>query len=448
MEEHIKKCSLKSHNKYNAVFLCQTCKLYLCEKCLFHHTELFEEHKLIKIEIDINKAFTGICKEKKHNIELEYFCKDHNILCCAACISKIKSKGYGAHKDCQIFNIEEIKEEKKNKLKENIIYLEELSKALEQSIKELKTIFEKIQKDKEDLKLKIQKIFTKIRNALNDREDQLLIEVDNKFEELYFNDELIKKSEKLPKKVKLSLENGKLTENEWKQENNNLNYFINNCLNIENNLVEINNVKEKINKFNSTKVEIKFFPETIKKIDISNILKFGEISIIYESDINKIIRIMKTHINEYKEKNIKYKLIYDASKDGQNYANCHSKCNNVSNTFSLIETNNFRKFGLFRSIAINGQGPWRSDDKAFFMSLDKEKIYKMKNGDYIGFDDSCFIQTCSVTLFGNILSDKYSSQSQSTMNSYFEGFNEDYELTCGDKEFTVKKFEVFQIEFI
>ena len=322
MEEQIKKCSLKSHNKYNAVFLCKTCKLYLCEKCLFYHSELFEEHKLIKIEIDINKAFTGICKEKKHNIELEYFCKDHNILCCAACISKIKSKGYGAHKDCQIFNIEEIKEEKKNKLKENIIYLEELSKTLEQSIKELKTIFEKIQKDKEDLKLKIQKIFTKIRNALNDREDQLLIEVDNKFEELYFNDELIKKSEKLPKKVKVSLENGKLTENEWKEDNNNLNYFINNCINIENNLVEINNVKEKINKFKSTKVEIKFFPEEEKNLEIcDNIIKFGAIE--YD-DISKIIRIMKIHINQYKEKNIKFKLIYDASKDGQNYVNCHS----------------------------------------------------------------------------------------------------------------------------
>ena len=446
MEEQIKKCSLKSHNKYNAVFLCQTCKLYLCEKCLFYHSELFEEHKLIKIEIDINKAFTGICKEKKHNIELEYFCKDHNILCCAACISKIKSKGYGAHKDCQIFNIEEIKEEKKNKLKENIIYLEELSKTLEQSIKELKTIFEKIQKDKEDLKLKIQKIFTKIRNILNDREDQLLIEVDNKFEELYFNDELIKKSEKLPKKVKVSLENGKLTENEWKDDNNNLNYFINNCINIENNLVEINNVKEKINKFNSTKVEIKFFPEEEKNLEIcDNIIKFGAIE--YD-DISKIIRIMKIHINEYKEKNIKFKLIYDASKDGQNYANCHSKCNNVSNTFSLIETNNSRKFGLFRSIAINGSGPWRTDDKAFFMSLNKEKIYKMKNGNNIAFDDNCFIQTCSFYLSGNILSDKYNSQSQSNMNNNFEGFNEDYELTCGDKEFTVKKFEVFQIEFI
>ena len=114
----------------------------------------------------------------------------------------------------------------------------------------------------------------------------------------------------------------------------------------------------------------------------------------------------------------------------------------------MIETNNSRKFGLFRSIAINGGGPWRSDDKAFFMSLDKEKIYKMKNGDYIAFDDSYFIQTFGFCLSGNILSDKYNSQSQSNMNNYFEGFNEDYELTCGDKEFTVKKFEVFQIEFI
>ena len=82
------------------------------------------------------------------------------------------------------------------------------------------------------------------------------------------------------------------------------------------------------------------------------------------------------------------------------------------------------------------------------MSLDKEKIYKMKNGNYIAFDNGCFIQTYGFSLSGNILSDKYSSKSQSTMNEYFEGFNEDYELTCGDIEFTVKKFEVFQIEFI
>ena len=34
-----------------------------------------------------------------------------------------------------------------------------------------------------------------------------------------------------------------------------------------------------------------------------------------------------------------------------------------------------------------------------------------------------------------------------SMNQYFEGFTEDYELTCGQNNFTVKKFEIFQLEF-
>ena len=446
MENRIEKCSLKSHKNFNAIIHCQNCRVYLCENCSIFHSELFEDHKIMNLNIDKTKIFTGICKEKKHNDELEYFCKDHNILCCAACISKIKSKGNGNHKDCQICNIEEIKEEKKNKLKENIIYLEELSKTLEQSIKELKDIFEKIETNKENIKLNIQKIFTKIRTTLNEREDQLLLEVDNKFNKIFFNEEFIKKSEKLPNKVKTSLENGKLTENEWKEDNNNLNCCINNCINIENNLIEIKQVKENINKCNSIKVEIKFFPESENNLDICNkILKFGKVAC---SDIEFAIIIMKSQMNEYKEKDIKYKLIYDANKDGQNYANCHSKCNNVSNTLSLVETNNLRKFGLFRSISINGQGPWRSDSKAFFISLDKEKIYRMKNGDYIAFDDDCFIQTYGFALTGNILSEKYSSKDKDNMNSYFEGFTEDYELTCGDRDFTVKKFEVFQLEII
>ena len=41
--------------------------------------------------------------------------------------------------------------------------------------------------------------------------------------------------------------------------NNNLNYLINNCINIERNLLDINNIKEKINKYNSLNVDIKFY---------------------------------------------------------------------------------------------------------------------------------------------------------------------------------------------
>ena len=71
----------------------------------------------------------------------------------------------------------EIKNDKINKLNDNIIYLEELSKTLQESINKAKEIYEKISENKEGWKLKIQKIFTKIRNELNKREDELLLEV-------------------------------------------------------------------------------------------------------------------------------------------------------------------------------------------------------------------------------------------------------------------------------
>jgi len=99
-------------------------------------------------------------------------------------------------------------------------------------MKELKDLFQKIEKDKEDLKLEVQKIFTKIRNNINDREDKLLLDIDNLFNNKFINDELINKGEKLPKKIKSSLEKGKSINKEWN--NNNLNLYIYDCINIEN----------------------------------------------------------------------------------------------------------------------------------------------------------------------------------------------------------------------
>ena len=79
----------------------------------------------------------------------------------------------------------------------------------------------------------------------------------------------------------------------------------------------------------------------IKKDDIN---KFEMIE-IKEDDINKFIRIIKEKIDDYKYENIKTKLVYDDNKEGQNYSNCHSKCNNVPNTISLITTNNNKNLG-------------------------------------------------------------------------------------------------------
>ena len=91
-----------------------------------------------------------------------------------------------------------------------IKFLEELSNNIQQSIKDLKAIFEKMNKNKEELKLNIQQIFTKIRSEINNREDQLLIEVDQKFENIFYKENIVKESQKLPIKIKDSLEKGKI----------------------------------------------------------------------------------------------------------------------------------------------------------------------------------------------------------------------------------------------
>ena len=271
------KCSLPEHENYEAIFYCQQCKIYMCNKCDKVHSGLCLKHSKYNLEKDIKEIFTGFCKEEKHCNILEYYCKNHNTLCCAACISKIKGKGNGQHTDCEIYFIEDIKNEKKNNLKRNIQILKELSNSFSKSMNELKIIFEKITEKKETLKLNIQKIFTNIRNSLNNREDELLLEVDKKFEDKYFKEELIKDCEKLPNRIKESLEKGQIIDKDW-EDNNKINILINDSINIENNINEINIINSKLKVYNSKNLTIKFSPKENEISDFLNSIKdFGKI---------------------------------------------------------------------------------------------------------------------------------------------------------------------------
>ena len=127
--ENQRKCFTEEHKEIDAISFCPECRIYMCNKCANYHLPFFKNHHPYKITEE-NEIFTGFCKEKNHPNKLEYFCKDHNQLCCVACLCKISSKGYGAHKDCNISELLKIKDEKKNKLKENIKCLEDLENKL------------------------------------------------------------------------------------------------------------------------------------------------------------------------------------------------------------------------------------------------------------------------------------------------------------------------------
>ena len=164
------------------------------------------------------------------------------------------------------------------KFKKNIDFLKDLSNNINNSIKELKDIFEKINANKEELKNKIQKIFSNIRNALNRREDDILLEVESQYNDLYFQESLIKKSEQIPEIIKISLEKGKLIE-EQKNNVNKLSSLINDCINLENSIEDINTINKSIEKSKSYKnLKIKFL---IDDKEINSFLKlinsFGNI---------------------------------------------------------------------------------------------------------------------------------------------------------------------------
>lgn len=258
MDDKKIKCSSNKHKDTNAISYCINCKLYLCNKCQKMHSEFYEEHNLINLDKDLNNFFIDECNKENHDkIKLKFFCKKHNILCCAYCVSKINKFGFGEHYNCDFAHINEIKEEKRNKLKENIKTLQELSKNIDNIINELKNINENINKDKDELKINIQKLFTKLKSAINEKEDQLLTKVDEIYDNSFITDELVKSSEKLPNKIKASLEKGNLIQKEWNE--NDLANYINICLYIENNIKEINKIKDVIEKYKSkSKTKVKF----------------------------------------------------------------------------------------------------------------------------------------------------------------------------------------------
>ena len=390
MELQSKKCSFIEHEKIDANIYCRECNIYMCNKCEIFHSKLCKNHKTFILKKNNEVMFTGFCQEKKHNIILEYYCKNHNLLCCAACISKIKNKGNGKHKDCDICNIEDIKNEKLNKSKDNITLLEKLSNELDDSIKKLKIIFEKINENKEELKLKVQNIFTKIRNELNNREDKLLLEIDEEFNKNYFKEDIIKESEKLPNKIKISLETFHLSEAIDNNEIKDIS-IINDCINIENNINDINIINEKIKTQTFNDFEIIFKPDESEVINkfLESIKNFGKISLnknafsksIIYNDINK----QKQIINWIKEKinkdNITFELIFKMSENGTNSKDFHKFCDNKGPTLTLVKTTKNKIFGGFTPLNWDNKGGQLNDDsnQTFIFSLNLIKKYDMIN---------------------------------------------------------------------
>ena len=255
MEESMQKiCYSKSHYKQRATNYCIKCKKYLCETCSTTHCEKNQYHNLLSVDDDLNLQFTGFCAEGHHKNKLDYYCYTHNNLCCAACLCKIKDKGDGQHTECKACHIQEIKDEKKNILENNIKLLKSLLTKTNRMTKDIKKIYEKISPKKEEIKNYIIKIFDKFRKLLDIREKELMKELDAIYSTNFFDDEFIEEFSKFPTKIKYNLEKGNKIIEKWKKYENtgDLNKLIGESIFIEKKVEEFQNISNKIKSISSS----------------------------------------------------------------------------------------------------------------------------------------------------------------------------------------------------
>ena len=169
-----------------------------------------------------------------------------------------------------------------------------------------------------------------------------------------------------------------------------------NCINIENNVKDINIIKAKMEKYikNDNKFNVQFNNDIDKFIN--KIQKFWYIfdsTILKEqNNINKFNKL----INDDKITN-NLNLLYRSSRDEFNYLNIINAINNKSNLIFLYLTENDKIFGAYiktklENIDINGSKKYYKDENAFVFSINNNKKYKILIPEYaISFDNKNYI---------------------------------------------------------
>ena len=100
-----------------------------------------------------------------------------------------------------------------------------------------------------------------------------------------------------------------------------------------------------------------------------------------ENELDFIENAIKSRINkEIKE----IKKIYQATIDGGEPIDFHSKCDNIPYTLTLVKSLGNKRFGGFTSNSWDSITEYKDDQNAFIFSLDKQEIYPyIKNGNAI-----------------------------------------------------------------
>ena len=177
-------------------------------------------------------------------------------------------------------------------------------------------------------------------------------------------------------------------------------------------------------------------PKSAKTYIESSILNNLDELKMLESKLKKLVRGIK---------NINCRLLYRASQDSDKAEVFHRKCKGFENTIILVETDKNKRFGGFTTQTWDGDRIKKTDQFAFIFSLDKLKIYEIKNG---ANTIECYNNYGPIFSGYFLINDnslKYGGRTFLKGNNY--PTNENLELTGSKDKFGVSEIEVFQIIF-
>ncbi len=236
--------------------------------------------------------------------------------------------------------------------------------------------------------------------------------------------------------------------NELKEKNVKLEDELNLIKN-ENKAIEdnFNNYKNEVNQ------EINILKETIKKLE-NNSSKIDSNIICNRVDYNLILRrLKKVNLNENQGQdnqnaNISFKLLYRASKDGDEAKTFHSKCDGIRNTLVIVLTKKGLRFGGFTSETWEGNDLDKKDLNAFCFSLDLMKIYnsiKGKSAIYASPNSGPAFQNCIFEIKDNCFKEGGLCSDESA--SYYDNHEKKCEINGEEEVFNVEEVEVFSVLF-
>ena len=237
--------------------------------------------------------------------------------------------------------------------------------------------------------------------------------------------------------------NGKLEPKDIKNENKDIQEE-NKNIKDENQIKEENkNIEEETKNLENKLNESSSPPKEIENNDLI------DSKIITYKQIEFIIEYLKDYDDDYHEKdNIKFKLLFRGSRDGDNTITLHNKCDDKKNILFILLTEQNKIIGGYSQIGWKTEKylTYMLDDKSFLFSVTNNKIFHCLEGK----NSVCWIGTdyglCFYRAF--IIYDKFMTDENCSFGNGLSGkFNIRHFSELNEKnKFRALEYEVYQLE--